>query len=319
MDKQHIIGIDLGGTKIGIVLADLEGKIIYQDTSPTEAAKGEEAVLENIFIAINKLLNETKKDINDIKAIGIGSPGPLNPKTGVIIETANLPFRNFPLVKRIEEKLNIPTYLDNDANVAAIGEFMFGAGQDTENMIYITVSTGIGTGAILNGKLYRGSHYNALEGGHTTIRKTDIRCGCGRLDCIESTSSGTGIKKLALRALETDVETSLRKYDDVTSYEVYLEHLNGDEVAKGILKEAFYNLGIFVSNLMTLFDPDKILIGGGVSQMGDVMFDAIKEVAKERCFDVTFSNCIITQASLGKNSGIIGAIALAITEEEGKK
>lgn len=315
MSEKYVIGVDLGGTKISAALSDIEGNIIYQDTLPTEAEKGEEAVLVNILKIVERLLEKTCKKIDDIKSIGIGSPGPLNPKTGIIVETANLPFRNFPIVERVKDELNTPVYLENDANVAAMGEFMFGAGRGSENMIYITVSTGIGVGAILNGKLYRGSTYSAFEGGHTTVRQNGIRCGCGKMNCVESTSSGTGIKKLANRYLEQGVETSLKEYENVTSYEVYVEAEKGDKVAKEVLKEAFYDLGLLVSNLMTLMDPDKIVIGGGVSKIGKVMFDAIDDVVKERCFEVTISNCKIVPSEFGNNSGVVGAVALAIIEE----
>ena len=179
MNKNYVIGIDLGGTKINGALADLDGKIISQYTMPTNAAEGEEAVLGRIVMVIEKVMELADKSTDSIKAIGIGSPGPLDAKEGIIITTPNLPFRNFQLVKPLVEKFNIPTYLDNDANVAAIGEYMLGAGKGTKNMIYMTVSTGVGGGAILDGKVYRGGTSNALEIGHMTIVPDGPKCNCG--------------------------------------------------------------------------------------------------------------------------------------------
>ena len=148
--KNYVVGVDLGGTKISTALSDLEGKIINQTTIPTDAHEGEVPVLNRIINSIEKVVNDSAVSYEDIKGIGIGSPGPLDAKQGIIITTPNLPFKNFNLVKPISEKFGVPVFLDNDANVAAIGEFMFGAGKGAENIVFFTVSTGVGGGAILN-------------------------------------------------------------------------------------------------------------------------------------------------------------------------
>lgn len=186
--KNYVIGIDLGGTKISCAVADLDGQVISQNTVPTNAHEGEYAVLNRIIASVETVLRDSDVEINNVKAIGIGSPGPLDAKTGVIITTPNLPFKNFNLVKPLKEKFEVPVYLDNDANVAAIGEFMFGAARGTENMVYFTVSTGVGGGAVLNGKVYRGNTSNALEIGHMTVLPDGPRCNCGNLGCLEGIS-----------------------------------------------------------------------------------------------------------------------------------
>ena len=159
MEKKYVVGVDLGGTKIYTALVDLEGNIIKEKTVETLAQEGEKAVLGRLIETISYVIDGTDKSL--IKSIGIGSPGPLDVKNGIIIESANLPFKNFEIVKNIRETYDLPTYLDNDANVATLGEFMFGAGKGTENMVFITASTGIGGGAVLNGKLFRGATGNA--------------------------------------------------------------------------------------------------------------------------------------------------------------
>lgn len=316
MDKNYVVGIDLGGTKISGALADLDGIILSQYTMPTNAIEGEDAVLGRVIEVIEKVIMEAKKTNDVIKAIGIGSPGPLDSGEGIIIETPNLPFKNFKLVKPIKDKFNIPTYLDNDANVAAIGEYMLGAGKGTRNMIYITVSTGVGGGAIIEGKIYRGSTSNALEIGHTTILPDGPKCNCGNNGCIEALSSGTAIARQAREALSKGEETSLSKYENLTSFEVFKEAYAGDKVSKDILEKSFTYLGIGVSNTITSFDPDMVVIGGGVTKGGQILFDVVQKEVDKRCFKTMSKHTKIVPAKLGTDAGVIGAVALALLESK---
>lgn len=316
--KNYVVGVDLGGTKISTALSDLEGKIINQTTIPTDAHEGEMPVLNRIINSIEKVVNDSSISYEDIKGIGIGSPGPLDAKQGIIITTPNLPFKNFNLVKPISEKFGIPVFLDNDANVAAIGEFMFGAGKGAENIVFFTVSTGVGGGAVLNGKVYRGHTSNALEIGHMTVAPNGPRCNCGNVGCVEATSSGTAIAKRAHEALSTKVETSLRKYENVTSYEVFVEAAAGDPVAKDIIDDAMNYLGIAVANAVSIFDPEYVIIGGGVSKAGDVVFDTVRKVVNKRCFKSMAESVKIVPAGLGTDAGLVGAVALALLETQDK-
>ena len=313
MEKKYVVGVDLGGTKIYTALVDLEGNIVKEKDLETLAEQGEEAVAGRIINTIDFVIEGVDKEL--IKAIGIGSPGPLDAKKGIIIETANLPFKNFEIVKVIKERYNLPTYLDNDANVATLGEFVFGAGKGTENMVYVTVSTGVGGGAIINGKLYRGNTANALEVGHMTIAKDGPRCGCGNVGCAESFASGTAIGNRAKEAVASKVVTSLKKYDNVTAKEVFIEAAAGDAEAKRILDNALYYLGITVGNIMTHLDPEKVVMGGGVINGGDIVLETVKKVVAERCLSVFVENCSIEKAKLGGQAGVLGAAALAITEK----
>lgn len=315
--KEYVIGVDLGGTKIATAISDLKGEIIEKASLETNSHLGEKIVLERIIKTIEEVILKSKINLSNIKAIGIGSPGPLDVKTGVIIETPNLPFKNFDIVSPIREKFNLKTYLDNDANVAAIGEYAFGAGVGREHLIYITVSTGIGGGAILNGKPYRGFTSNALEIGHAIIDpKSPHQCNCGNYGDIEALASGTSIAKRAREAIERGEKTSLKNLDKVTSKEVYEEYLKGDKTSIRILDEAFNYLGIAIGNIITLFDPGLIVIGGGVSKMGDFFFDKIKESAKKTTFDFMFEKTDIVSSKLGEDNNLIGALALALIESE---
>ena len=312
--KKYVIGVDLGGTKISTAISTIEGNILANVVLPTKAEEGETAVLGRIVQSIDEVIVGSSTSIDEIEAIGIGSPGPLDAKKGIIITTPNLPFKDYNLVQPLKEKYDIPVYLDNDANAAAIGEYMFGAGKGKESIVYFTVSTGVGGGAVLDGKVYRGHTSNALEIGHTTVDPNGPRCNCGNLGCLEAMSSGTAIAKKGKEAVSTNVETSLKKYDTVTSYEVFKEAEAGDEVAKDIIDNALTYLGIGVANAIATFDPEMIIIGGGVSKAGDIVFNTVKKVVNKRCFKSMAESCEIVPAGLGSDAGVVGAVALAIIE-----
>ena len=313
MSKDYVIGIDLGGTKIYTAVVDLEGNIISEKTVATNVVEGEEAVVGRIMGTVDTVLKDV--NIEDVKAIGIGSPGPLDVKNGIIINSANFPsFKNFNIVKPIKEKYNLPTFLDNDANVATLGEFMFGAGKGTENMVFVTASTGIGGGAVLNGRLYRGNTANALEIGHMTVMVNGPRCGCGNAGCAEALGSGTAIMKRAREAVNSNANTSLKNYSEVTSKEVFEEAAKGDRISKEIINISLSYLGIAVANIVNIFDPEKVVVGGGVTNGGKIVFDKIQEEVDNRCLKAISENCVIEKAVLGGKAGVLGAAALAIME-----
>lgn len=314
MEKLYI-GVDLGGTKIHTAISTSSGNILNEEVVLTEANKGYEQIVDKIKNSIRKVMEGIDK--SSIVAIGVGSPGPLDIKKGIISEPVNLPFNNFPIVEELVKEFSIKTFLDNDANAATLGEYLFGSGKGTENMVYVTASTGIGGGAILNGKIYRGSTSNALEVGHTTINLSGRRCGCGNNGCVEAMSSGTAIRKLAKDALDSRVKTSLREYkDEVTSKEVFIEASKGDSVSKEIVENALSFLGAAIANYANIFDPDVIVIGGGISGAGDIVFEIIEREMKKRCLGPIYNHCKVLKSDLGSKTGVFGAIALALMESE---
>lgn len=312
--KKYVIGIDLGGTKISTALANLEGKVQSLFVIPTEAHLGEKKVIENIVNSIEKVIVEAKSTLDEVACIGIGSPGVLDLEIGSILASPNLPFSDFKIVEELKKSFDVDFYLDNDANVATIGEYVLGAGKGKENMVYVTVSTGVGGGAIINGELYRGSTANALEVGHMTLNPQGPICGCGNYGCLEAISSGTAIAKRGRQAVESKVETSLKKYDTVTSYEVFVEAANGDMIAGEIIDTALEYLGIGIANIITMLDPSMVIIGGGVSNAGNLIFEKVREVVKRRNFKVMSDNCEIVHAKLGTDAGVLGAVSLALLE-----
>lgn len=311
--KKYVIGLDIGGTKINCVLADLEGNILKHRLMPTDANKGEEFVLNNIIKDISYVQHD--KPIETIKAIGIGIAGVLDIKNGIVIESPNLPFKNFSLVNKLKEKFNTDVYIENDGNVAAIGEYTKGSGVGTNNMLYVTVSTGIGGGAVLNGKLYKGNG-NAFEIGHMTIKPNGEKCKCGNYGCLEVLTSGTTIGNIGKKYVANRWNTALVKYDTITAREVFEEASNGDAVSQMIINESMNYLGIGIANLVNIFNPDMIIIGGGVSQAGDIVFDRVREVVDQRCFKSVTEHCKIVPASLGSDAGVIGAVMLVLNEGE---
>ena len=312
--SKLFIGVDLGGTKIYTALSDENGNIIKEIIKPTEASKGYEQIVEKIKESIRYVSSDIKD--NKIISIGIGSPGPLDVSNGLIVNPPNLPFNNFNIVDCLKDEFKLPVFLDNDANAATLSEYKFGAGVGTTNMIFITSSTGVGAGAVLNKNIYRGSTSNALELGHTTVDYSGNKCGCGNMGCVEAMSSGTAIKNQAEELLKLDVETSLRKYDLVTAKEVFIESGNGDKLASEVLRKSLGYLGVAVSNAANIFDPDMIVVGGGVSDGGQIVFDIINEEMKTRCLSPILKHCIVKKAQLGGKAGVLGAVALAMIESK---
>lgn len=315
--KRYVIGIDLGGTKITTALADRQGRIVEKTTLATGAKEGEEVVMGRIIESVDMVLEASGLSKDAVAVIGIGSPGPIDSDKGAIITTPNLPFKNYSLTQPLEKRYGIPAYLDNDGNVAAIGEWMFGAGKGYDHVIYMTVSTGVGGGAVLNGKPFHGRSSNALEIGHMTIRPdAPYFCNCGNQGDVESLCSGTAMTKRAQEAIAQGRETSLKDLPVVTAYEINQARLAGDGLAKEILEEAWDNLGIAVANLILAFEPEVLAIGGGVSRIGQDMFDAVIASAHKRCFDFMVDGVKIVPTGLSQDTGVLGAVALAVVKAE---
>lgn len=315
MEKKYIVGIDLGGTKIAGAVSDINGNILYMKTIDTLAYEGLDNVIARIIWLINHVLSEHNISKEDVIGIGIASPGPLNSETGIIIDTPNLPFKNFPLKTTIENATGIKTFIDNDANAAALGELLFGAGKGVENLIYITVSTGIGGGIIINKKLYRGKTGNAGELGHMTVEPHGPRCNCGNYGCLEVMASGTAIARVAREKLKhfeksKDGNSLLFSYENISSREVFDCALRGDKLALEVVDYTSNYLGIGIASFINIFDPDMIVIGGGVSRVGDILFNKIRKIVLERSFNVMSSTVKIVPASLGTDAGLVGALAI---------
>jgi glucokinase len=316
-DKLYI-GIDLGGTKILTGLVNEAGQVIAQDYRKTGAKKGLNAVVRRMAESTARALQNAGVATTTVQAVGIGVPGPVDVDEGIVTQPPNLPgWRNVPVRAMIEEVLEIPTFLENDANAAALGEYLFGAGRGSTHMLYVTVSTGIGGGFILDGKLYHGADGAAGEIGHVTILPRGPHCGCGNRGCLESVASGTAIaregRELVIRGVPTLIsELAGQDPEAVTAKLVAEAAQRGDPEAQDIIQEAMNYLGIGIANLVNLLNPETVVIGGSLIKLGDILFDSVRRAVKRRAFPIASQRAQIVPAELGDRVGICGAAAVAI-------
>jgi len=315
-----ILGVDLGGTKILAAVVNSQGKMLSRDHSITPAQKGHKVVIQSILESIHRALGRADVAISDLIVIGVGAPGLLNPETGILFTSPNLPgWRDVPLRDIIQEKLGKKTFLINDANAAALGEFYFGAARGARNFIYITLSTGIGGGIVIDGKIYSGAIGAAGEVGHMTVDDDGPICNCGNRGCWETLASGTALTREARHQIEEGVRTSILEYADgdvekVTAQVIHSAARQGDSLAKELIGRTGYYVGVGLANLVNIFNPELIVIGGGLSNIGDMLFEPAFKVAGERAYKEAFQAVRFASAELGRNSGVLGAAAFALQE-----
>lgn len=306
---RSAIGIDLGGTnlKSGILLES--GKMLHLDYSPADAKKGPQKVIENIRKSIEQLL-KTDGD-NDIIGIGIGSPGQVDYKNGIVYDPPNFPgWHSENLVKIIEEHFRLPTFIDNDGNVAALAESMYGLGKKSKYFALITLGTGVGCGIILNNEVYHGATGAAGEFGHTVIKYDGPVCNCGQRGCIERFIGSQWIVERAVNCLKSYPESKLFAYirNQSVSPKIIADLANnGDNLCIRIIDDTGYFLGIALGSFVNLLNLDLILIGGGVSNAGNILFDAIRKTIKKFSLSINGSTVRIEKASLGETAGVVGA------------
>jgi glucokinase len=309
------IGIDVGGTNVKIALVDENGKIIYSNSVPTYAKMGYEYTVNNIKQAIKDLMKETSTDSSSIDGIGFDFPGQVDYKTGVVKLAPNIPgWVNVPIAQMIEEEFHIPTKIDNDVRCAALGELKFGAGRGCENFICMTVGTGIGSGLVINGKLVRGASNAAGELGHIKLQMKDGPiCGCGDTGCLEAFASGPAIVAMAqdyIKGGKAAKFSEMAADGEITPYIVAKAAEQGDPIAKRIFEIVGEYIGLGLSSVINLLNPEKVIIGGGVAESGELLLAPIRRTVKERTMVVAGNAVEIVPAELGNSAGVIGASML---------
>ncbi len=311
------IGIDIGGTFIKAGVVDNKGNIIKKEQIPTRGEEGKrEVVLSQIENAIDFCFKG--EDKKEIKGIGIGTPG-LVDNNGIVYEAPNLPgWDNLPLREIIEKKYNIKTIVENDVNTIAWGEYLFGAGKGSNTMICITLGTGVGGGIVKDGKLLRGGKYSAIEIGHITIDYKGPKCKCGNYGCIERFVGRDYIVERAVKAINEGKKTKILelvdgKIENITPKIISQAYKEGDEVAKNIWIEVGVCIGAMFTSLVNLLNPDVIVIGGGISQAGEILFETIRNTIRERAMKKLSENVKVVPAGLGTDSGIVAAASLVFT------
>ncbi|MBM4422866.1 MAG: ROK family protein [Chloroflexi bacterium] len=306
------IAVDVGGTNIRAARYTPDGQLLARAHYDTPTHSG--AAMERIIAAITDVM----PDPREVRAIGIGAPGPLDPKTGIVLRAPNLPgWEDFPLRETMEKRFGLPTTIGNDANMAAMGEWKFGAGRGHDDVLYLTISTGIGGGVISGGRLVVGARGLATELGHVTVAPDGPVCGCGQRGHLEALASGPAIGLTARIRLHGGAESKITEMvggeiDSVTAKHVGMAALAGDEFAIGLLNEAGTYIGRAIADFLHMFNPSIVILGGGVAiNVGDPLFRPARKAMQQRWMGSVY-DCAIVPAQLGDDVGLLGTLALAM-------
>lgn len=303
-----VAGIDIGGTKIAAAVVSDTAEITGRVELPTRAAEGYEVSMAQVWEAVKAVARD------GVRAIGICSPGPLNPKTGVVLNPPNLPgWHDVPLAAEVSRRFGLPCRVENDANAAGLAETLFGAARGCQSVLYVTLSTGIGTGIAIGGRIYHGRNGAAAEGGHVTIDyQSDAVCNCGSRGCVEALASGAAMAARAERLLPLYPGSALRA--PVTAESVGRAAAAGDRLALRVLEETCTMLGAWLGSMISVLDPEIVVIGGGVSQIGEPLFSRLRRIAPQRTINRLAAEIPIVPAALGRDSGVLGAAAAVMAE-----
>jgi len=307
-----IIGVDVGGTLLRAASFDGDLTLLERAQQDTDATDSADAVLDRLYETIRQVLPESP---DDLLGIGVALPGPLSAAEGILIAPPNLPMRNVPIVRLIHEAVGGKVYIGNDADLAGLGEYTLGAGRDVDNLIYMTISTGIGGGLIEKGQILTGGGLGG-EVGHMVIEPNGPICNCGKQGHLEAVASGTAIGRVARKRLAAGEESVLGEMVDgdieaVTAREVGEAALQGDQLAQSVIEQAGHYIGMSIASLMMLLNPDMFVLGGGVMKVGDLLFNPINDAVKEYAMHPRYYEGIpIVPAQLGADVGLYGAAAL---------
>jgi glucokinase len=321
---RYVLGVDLGGTKISVGAMTADGAQQHAlHSQPTLAEDGADAVVGRISEMVEKTMADTMKETgaarDDFLGVGIGSPGPLDREAGLVITTPNLGWHNFPLRDRVSRDVGLRATLDNDANCATLGEWWIGAARGAPNVVGLTIGTGIGGGLILDGKLYHGASDVAGEVGHTTIDSTGRRCKCGNYGCLEAYASGPATADRAREAL-VGVDESLMitmvagRLEEITAQHVYDASKQGDPVAQEVVRETARFIGAGLANLLNIFNPNVVVLAGGVAQAGEELFAPVRAEVRRRAFKPAVDACRVVPGELGGAAGVVGAVATFLAQ-----
>jgi len=303
---MQVLGVDVGGTKIAAGVVDDAARLEQCLVVPTRAAEGVEISTGQVYGVIERLMRP------GIRAVGICAPGPLNPKTGVVLNPPNLfGWRNVPLAAEVTRRFGIPCRVENDANAAGLAEYLFGAARGYGSVLYATLSTGIGTGIVLDGRIYHGKNGAAAEGGHLIVDyRSAAICNCGSPGCIEALASGTAMARRAAELRDEYPGTALG--EPLTAEEIGRGVILGDPLAMRVLEEAAEALGAWLGSMISVLDPDIVVIGGGVARMGEALFSRLRRITPTRTINQFATETPIVPAQLAENVGVLGAAAVAL-------
>ena len=310
------IGVDIGGTAIKLGVVNAQNEIICKESTPTEAALGVEHVIDNLLAATQRMLEKCHITYEDCIGMGIGCPGTIDSEKGIVEYSNNIDWENVELAKEIQQRISIPVRVENDANCAVLGEMAAGRAKGHKNVVLITIGTGIGSGIICDGKIFYGGANGGGEAGHTVIRVDGEQCTCGRKGCLEAYVSATALIRDAVRAAQKHPESLLNvlcdnNIDKMNAEIPFTACKKGDVVAQELIGNYFTYFGEFLTNIVNIFRPDVILIGGGVSEQGDYLISPLQEYVQKYAFGGKHIFIPeIKKAALANQAGLIGAANL---------
>jgi glucokinase len=311
-----VIGVDLGGTNTRTALVNREGTVLDKQKETTNAAGGHERVIAKLIGNINRQRENAGRLGRTVIAVGVGAPGVIHEQSGVVVKSPNFPdWNNLPLRKTLELELGIPVFIENDANAAALGEQWRGAGSGIQSMIFLTLGTGVGGGIILGGKIWHGADGMAGEVGHMTISPDGRRCGCGNTGCLEMYASSRGIV-MTFGEIGSQQDAAVPLRTGITSEQVYQSARSGDPIAVRVMRDMGRSLGIGIANLINIFNPEMVVIGGGVRDAWDLFIDATRDEIRKRAFEYPAERTKIVPSVLGDDAGMVGAAAVALQKIE---
>jgi glucokinase len=312
-----ILGIDLGGTKVEIACVQLSGRVLAQKRIPTQAEEGPDRGLERILETVQDILDEAGVAPIELSAVGLSVPGPLDPAAGVFLNLPNLPgWQEYPIRKKLQEQFTVPVHMDNDANATALAEWKFGAGRGFDHVIYLTMSTGIGGGLILDRRLYRGKNFNAGEVGHQVVAPNGPPCGCGLLGHLEGLCSGSGIARRLREAVTPDNsamwEMAGGDPNKLTAEVLTQAVRRGDALARDFFQTTLEYLAAGLANLVFILNPEAIILGTMVARNPDLFLEPLERMVKERVWDVFTPDLKILPAQLHDQVGVYAPLAVIL-------
>ena len=313
---MYNIGIDLGGTNIKVGLVNEKYEIVAKATAPTDLPRPAEAICKSIVDTVWKVLNEAKVTIGEVNSIGIGTPGVANRNSGVVLYSCNLDFKNTDLRTIIKKYLDKPLYVENDANAAAFGEVLAGAGKGYKDVLVVTLGTGVGGGIIIDGKIYTGFNFCGAELGHTVIEFNGRQCSCGRKGCFEAYSSATALINMTKESMEAHKDSKMWEIaggslDNVDGKTAFDGMRADDAAAKDVVNMYIEYLGCGLTNIINTFQPEMLLIGGGICKEGENLTEPLSEIIKRDSYCIDAERVTkLDICKLGNDAGIIGAAFL---------
>ncbi len=315
-EAGYIAGIDMGATHLRAVITNFGAHVVAEKEIPFDIAQGPESCITQADQLLQDLLSNKNIDLDTLSAVGFGVPGPISSDAGMVIAPPIMPgWDRFPIRDTLEALWNQPVSVNNDAELGALGEWAYGAGRGAQDLAYIKVGTGIGAGLLIDGRVYRGSTGSAGEIGHLTMDNNGPRCTCGNRGCLEAFSGGHAIAQQAIDAIQHGKRTQISRIpvEKVAAKDVASAAQRGDLVAQQIMEKAGEHLGVAIAGLVNIFNPDMIVVGGGVAQIGDLFLEPVRKAVKERSLPAAANNVRITTALLGRRSSSLGAIVQALS------